>query len=78
MSVVAKWGNSLAIRLPKHIVEEVDLEEGSLISISIKENNILITPKRKKYTLDELLAGANPEDFEGELDWEKPVGEEIW
>ena len=78
MSIVAKWGNSLAVRLPKHIVEEINLEEGSSISISVKEKNIVIALKRKKYTLDELLAGANAEDFEGELDWGEPVGEEIW
>ena len=31
-----------------------------------------------QYTLEELLAGANSEDFEGEYDWGEPVGEEIW
>lgn len=31
-----------------------------------------------QYTLEELLAGASSEDFEGEYDWGEPVGEEIW
>ena len=31
-----------------------------------------------EYTLEELLAGASSEDFEGEYDWGEPVGEEIW
>ncbi len=80
MSTVAKWGNSLAIRIPKNIADKIKLKEGTAISIDVNENNnnIVITPQKPKYTLEELLAGANSEDFEGEYDWGEPVGEEIW
>lgn len=78
MSTVAKWGNSLAIRIPKNIAKKIDLKEGTVISINVTDSNIVITPKKPKYTLEELLAGASTEDFDGEYDWGEPVGEEIW
>lgn len=78
MSTIAKWGNSLAIRIPKNIVEQTELKEGTAISIDVTDNSIVITPKKTEYTLDDLLAGASKEDFEGEYDWGEPVGEEIW
>ena len=78
MSVVAKWGNSLAIRLPKNIADKVNLTEGTAISIDVTDNKIVITPKKTQYTLEELLAGASSEDFDGEFDWGEPLGEEVW
>jgi antitoxin MazE len=75
---VTKWGNSLAIRIPKNIAEQVNLKPGASIAIVIIDNNIVITPKRQQYSLEELLEGASPEDFDGEYDWGEPVGEEIW
>jgi antitoxin MazE len=75
---VTKWGNSLAIRIPKNIAEQVNLKPGASIAIAIIDNNIVITPKRQQYSLEELLEGASPEDFDGEYDWGEPVGEEIW
>ena len=78
MSTVAKWGNSLAIRIPKHISDRIELKEGMTISIDIDENNIVITPEKTTYTLEELLAGAKSEDFEGEYDWGKAESEEVW
>lgn len=78
MSTVAKWGNSLAIRIPKNIVEKIDLKEGTAISIDVSGNKIIVTPEKPKYTLEELLEGASQENFDGEYDWGEPVGEEVW
>ena len=78
MSIVAKWGNSLAIRIPKNVADKIKLKEGTAISIDVIDNSIVITPEKSKYTLEELLAGASSEDFDGEYDWGEPVGEEVW
>lgn len=78
MSTVAKWGNSLAIRIPKNIAEKINLKEGSAISIDATDKNIVITPQKPRYTLEQLLTGATSEDFDGEYDWGEPVGEEVW
>ncbi|VEP16703.1 Transcriptional regulator/antitoxin, MazE [Hyella patelloides LEGE 07179] len=78
MSIVAKWGNSLAIRIPKNIADKINLKEGTAISIDATDNNIVITPEKTQYTLEELLAGVTSEDFDGEYDWGEAVGEEVW
>jgi antitoxin MazE len=74
---VTKWGNSLAIRIPKNIAEQVNLKPGTLIAIAIVDNNIVITPKRQQYSLEELLEGASAEDFDGEYDWGEPVSAKL-
>lgn len=78
MSTVAKWGNSLAIRIPKNVADKINLKEGTAISIDVNNNNIVITPRKPKYTLEDLLAEATSGDFDSEYDWGEAVGEEIW
>ena len=77
MSIVNKWGNSLALRLPKDVVEKAKLTEGMRVTIEVQDGKIVVIPK-KKYTLDELLANTNPSDYGGEIDWGNPVGNEEW
>jgi len=76
--VVSKWGNSAAIRLPKHIADQVNIKEGTEVSISILEGTIVITPQQKRYTLEELLAGVTRENLHGELETGSCVGNEAW
>jgi antitoxin MazE len=78
MPNVTKWGNSLAIRIPKNIADRVNLRAGRSIAIEVVDNNIVITPQHQQYTLEELLEGASPQDFDGEYNWGEAVGEEIW
>ena len=76
-AVVAKWGNSLAIRIPRAVAEQTYVTEGTAIDITVEGNNIIITPqKRKKYTLDELLEGMTPEKFHPEFETGNAVGNE--
>ncbi len=78
-TIVAKWGNSLAIRIPKSIAEQVQLTEGVAINLTLEGNSIVITPqKRKKYTLDELLEGMTPDKFHPEFETGNAVGNEHW
>ncbi|MEO0455158.1 MAG: AbrB/MazE/SpoVT family DNA-binding domain-containing protein [Cyanobacteria bacterium P01_A01_bin.114] len=75
---VSLWGNSLGIRLPQAVAQQVGLTEGGLVSISIEENRLVLSPMHPEYTLEELLEGVTPEMQHDELDWGEPVGEEIW
>ncbi len=76
---ITKWGNSLAIRIPRSVAEQVHITEGTAINFSVEGNSIVITPqKRKKYTLDELLEGMTPDKFHPELDSGNAVGNEDW
>ncbi|MEC4882609.1 MAG: AbrB/MazE/SpoVT family DNA-binding domain-containing protein [Scytonema sp. PMC 1070.18] len=76
---ITKWGNSLAVRIPRALAEQVQIQEGTEVTFSISDNSIVITPKkRKKYTLDELLEGMTPEKFHFEIDTGVAMGNEIW
>lgn len=78
-AVVTKWGNSLAIRIPKALADQLQVKEGTDIAFRIEGNSLVITPqKRKKYTLDELLEGMTPDNFHSEIDTGIAVGNEVW
>jgi antitoxin MazE len=74
---IAKWGNSLGLRVPRDIAARVGLTVGSRVDIEAAEDGrIVITRSRRRFSLDELLAGMTPER-EHRLDDDGPIGEEI-
>ncbi|PSB28823.1 AbrB/MazE/SpoVT family DNA-binding domain-containing protein [Chlorogloea sp. CCALA 695] len=75
---VAKWGNSLGIRIPAPIAKQAHLEEGTNISFDVIDNSLVIRSKRHKYTLDELLEGVTSDNIHAETDTGMPVGNETW
>ncbi len=78
-SQLAKWGNSLAVRLPRQIVETARLQEGDPLSLSVgKDGAVVMRPARRKYRLEELVSRVTPRNRHDETDWGGPVGEEIW
>jgi antitoxin MazE len=79
-TTVSKWGNSLALRLPRHVAEEVKLVEGSTVCVVVEDGSLRVTPSRKKFKLSELLQGEKPsaQKEEKEYDWGPPVGDEAW
>lgn len=78
-TAIKKWGNSLAVRIPQAVAEQVNLHEGVRVAFEVVDGKIALVPQtRKKYTLDDLLEGVTPEQFEGEMDWGADVGAEIW
>ncbi|MGG6267403.1 AbrB/MazE/SpoVT family DNA-binding domain-containing protein [Leptolyngbya sp. AN03gr2] len=78
-STVAKWGNSLAIRIPQNLAKELQISEGAEIEISAIDGNLVVKPrKRKGYSLDELLEGITPENLHAAVDFGEPVGNEVW
>ncbi len=76
---LAKWGNSLAVRLPKNILDAAKMKEGDILELQVVEDgSLLIKPTAKKYDLDDLLAGFTAENRHPESDWGAPVGGEEW
>ncbi len=74
---IQKWGNSLAVRIPRPFAMEIGIEENSSVEIYLQKGNIVLHPK-KKLTLDELVAGITDENLHEEIDYSDPVGHEIW
>jgi antitoxin MazE len=76
---VRKWGNSLAIRVPKRVAQDLGLSEDSLVEISSDGKTATIKPEASRpFSLDELVKGITPDNVHREVDWGKPVGNEIW
>ncbi|WP_404384665.1 AbrB/MazE/SpoVT family DNA-binding domain-containing protein [Caenispirillum salinarum] len=78
MNAVSRWGNSLALRVPKRIAEEAGLREGTQVDMRVSQGSIVVTPSRPKYRLDDLMAAYKPEHRHGEVDFGAPEGEEKW
>lgn len=74
---VARWGNSLGVRIPKHIAERAGLREGVRVEIEAEPDRIVITPARPRYQLAELLKGMTPEAMRDAFDWGPDRGREI-
>ncbi len=76
---VAKWGNSLAIRIPQNIAREIDITESSEVEFSVKDGSLTIKPiKRKRYSLLELVGQITPDNVHGEIDTGEAMGKEVW
>ena len=77
-SIVKKWGNSLALKIPGFFCRQSGMTEGSRVNISLKGNSLDIKLVRPKYKLDELLEQVNESNLHGEI-WEGTLkGREIW
>ena len=71
-TTVQKWGNSLAIRIPSAVADQVSIKQGSEIEMRVVNNQeISLIPKKqpKKYSLNELLAKITPENRHKEIEF---------
>ncbi len=76
---IQKWGNSLALRIPKSFAVESKIDQGSVVDVSLENGKIVVQPAvEQEYTLDELLAGVTKDNLHGEVDFGPPVGKEVW
>lgn len=76
---VQKWGNSLALRIPKPFAEEVAVREGTVVNLSVSEGTIVVVPlKRRKHNLRQLLEKVRKTNLHAEVSYGKPIGREIW
>lgn len=71
---IQKWGNSLAIRIPKSFALDINLKQDELVDLSVDESKIIITPiGGKKYSLEELLKGVSKKNLHSEIDTGSPI-----
>jgi antitoxin MazE len=73
---ISKWGNSLAIRLPKAVVDGLRMRAGEAVELLIEDRVLVIRPARPHYTLEELVAGITPFNQPEVIEF-SPVGEEL-
>jgi antitoxin MazE len=76
---VQKWGNSLALRIPRSYAVETALESGSEVDLSLEDGRLVVSPVTvPEYRLEDLLAGITPENLHGEIDTGPSMGAEAW
>ena len=76
---IQKWGNSLALRIPRAFAVGTNVHQGSVVEISMDAGRIVVEPiEEPEYELDALLAGVTKRNVHSEVDFGGPVGKEVW
>ena len=77
-TTVQKWGNSLGLRIPKAIAEQVNLSNGTEVDLETEGGVLTVRPRRRKRErLSQLLAKAKGPSPHRDLDRDPPVGREL-
>ena len=72
---VQKWGNSLGVRIPRGLADEVGLGAGTEVSLIAKDGELVLRPSLpSRLRLADLVAGITPENFHGSVDTGDAVG----
>jgi antitoxin MazE len=74
---VQRWGNSLAIRIPRAYARDLGIEEGSEVELSVAGPSLVVTPSSTP-SLDALLAAITDENLHAEIDTGAGKGREAW
>jgi antitoxin MazE len=76
---VGKWGNSLALRIPKQFAADAGIEDESVVQVTLQNRTIVIEPVAvPTYSLAQLLARITPENLHAEVDTGEAIGGEAW
>jgi len=78
-TTVSKWGNSLAVRIPRGIAKQARISEGDCFALDLqRDGSIVLRSTRRRYELSELVSRITPRNRHGETGWGPPAGEESW
>ncbi len=76
---IKKWGNSLALRIPKAFADQSKIYENEFVDISLENNRIFIEPlELRDYSLKEMSSAINKLNVHKEMDFGKIEGKELW
>ena len=76
---VQKWGNSLALRIPKSFAEEAGLRADAPVELSLRGGALVVRPvPPRPPSLEELLRGVTDDNIPGEWDTGPATGKEVW
>ncbi len=79
-SQIGQWGNSLAVRIPKYVVESLALKPNDTVECSVQDGRLVFEPVQTllpELSLEDLLAEVT-EAPEGEVNWGRSMGHEVW
>jgi len=76
-ATIQKWGNSLAVRIPKSVSQQIRVSEGDDVELRVEAAGLLVRPARRHYQLSALVRKITPANRHAETDWGKPTGREV-
>ena len=74
---IVKWGNSLAVRIPKGVAEAARFREGDTLVVEVGKDQVSLRRDDAVPSLQELVAQITPENRYGELSQEVEIGREV-
>ncbi|MBI5243638.1 MAG: AbrB/MazE/SpoVT family DNA-binding domain-containing protein [Elusimicrobia bacterium] len=78
-ATVQKWGNSLALRIPRSLAEDVDIHQGSVVELDVVKGEMVVKPKKEiKLSLRQLVKRITKKNLHSETQWGRPMGKEVW
>jgi len=76
---IQKWGNSLALRIPKPFAEETRLGENTAVDLSVRNGRLVVVPiLEPEFSLEDLVRRITPRNRHGETETGDAVGQEVW
>ena len=77
-TTVQKWGNSLAVRIPRPFADEIHLEENTAVELSVRGGKLVIVPAAPEFSLDAAVDQITDQNRHEEIATGESVGREIW
>ena len=76
-ATIQKWGNSLALRIPKSVAHHIGVGEGELVELRIQAETLVVRSASRRYRLSDLVRRITPGNRHRETDWGPPRGKEL-
>jgi antitoxin MazE len=75
---VERWGNSLALRIPRAVAEESELEEGAEVDLAVRRGKLVVARSTPRVRLSDLLSGITKDNLHTEVATGEPEENEVW
>jgi antitoxin MazE len=78
-TTIQRWGNSLAVRIPKTLAQETAFGEGDEVDLRADDDRIVLErPQPTHYRLGDLLAGVTKANRHDAVEFGAPASREAW
>ena len=75
---IQRWGNSLAVRIPKVVAQELGIREDTAVELDMVDDALVIRVATSEISLEQLLASITDDNLHGEVDTGPAIGAEVW
>ncbi len=75
---IQKWGNSLAVRIPRSLAIEAHFERDTAVEVTLRDGELVVSPTEASYSLKDLLDQVTDENKHSEVDYGPAIGAEVW